>query len=124
MVDFNSVAVSGPTRAYTLDTEGPIDPTIIRSSSQVVNVCKVCGSQTLFHSKAAALANQKRIANTYSEKKFHMVLISIICACVGIFMAVYFSSSCGEGQESVAIFGALGISFGAWVVGMIGINMN
>ena len=53
MVDFNSVSVSGPARAYTLDLEGPVDPTIIRSSAKVVNVCKNCASENLFQSEAS-----------------------------------------------------------------------
>ena len=67
LVDFNSVAVAGPTRAYTLDTDGPIDPTIIRSSSKVVNVCKNCGSQNLFKSEAAFSASQRQAAKEKSS---------------------------------------------------------
>ncbi len=62
MVDFNSVAVSGPTHAYTLDTGGAIDPTIIRSSSQVVNVCKNCASKNLFRSESAYNSNLDAIS--------------------------------------------------------------
>ena len=60
-VDFNSVAVSQPTSAFTMDMDGPVDPTVVRSSSTVINVCKNCGSQDLFPSAAAHSAAIRQV---------------------------------------------------------------
>jgi hypothetical protein len=123
-VDFNSTAVSGPTRAYTLDLDGPIDPTIIRSSSKVVNVCRNCGNQNIFHSKAAYQANQKQVAEKHSEKGFHAMMINILGLGAGIFSAIYFLNGCGKGQELIAVFCGLGVGAVAWIIGRIAINLE
>jgi uncharacterized membrane protein len=87
MVDFNSVAVSGPTRAYTLDVDGPIDPTFIHSQKKVVNICKDCGSENLFKSHTDH-QNHKKIQNeiqasaaSWFEKRIFIMwpLIMIFC---------------------------------------------
>jgi len=60
-VDFNSVAVSNPKRAYSMDLEGDVTPTVITSSNaQVINVCKSCGqSDYMFINKEAVVAQVK-----------------------------------------------------------------
>ena len=90
MVDFNSVAVSGPTRAYTLDTDGPIDPTIIHSSSKIVNVCKNCGSKDLHASKKASQANQQKLAKASSKESMGMSLRSLKLLVAGWGRLVHF----------------------------------
>lgn len=86
-VEFNSVAVSDPTHAYTLDTDGPIDPTIIRSSSKVVNVCKNCGSQELFRSKSAYDSNLDAISrknrNTAKSLKWWLGIFMLALGAIG-----------------------------------------
>jgi hypothetical protein len=87
MVDFNSVAVSSPTRAYTLEIDGLIDPTIIRSSSQVVNVCKNCASQNLFRSKSAYNSNLDAISrknrNTAKSLKWWLGIFILALGAIG-----------------------------------------
>ncbi len=87
-VDFNSVAVSGPARAYTLDLDGPVDPTIIRSSSKVVNVCKNCGSQNLFQSEAAFSASQRKAAQQESNANVTLIVALVGGLVGGIWLAM------------------------------------
>lgn len=91
-VDFNSVAVNGPKRAYTLDSDGPIDPTYISNSSTVVNVCKTCGCQNLFSSKLDFYATEEE-----SEKSdFRWKALCIVSGVAGLFGGVYFAYLAGE----------------------------
>ena len=62
-VDINSVAVSSPKRAYSMDLEGDITPTVITSSNpQVINVCRSCGkSDYLFVDQAEVKKYKKNV---------------------------------------------------------------
>ena len=54
-VDINSVAVNNPRAAFSMDIEGDVTPTMIQSTSNIINVCKSCGeSDYLFDSEASA----------------------------------------------------------------------
>ncbi len=69
-VDFNSVAVSSPRTAMTLDLGGDVDPTVVTSAkAQVINVCKNCGSQNLYPSKAKADFAKRREAEKLLEEE-------------------------------------------------------
>ena len=69
-VDFNSVAVSSPRTAMTLDLGGDVDPTVVTSAkAQVINVCKNCGSQNLYPSKAEADFAKRREAEKLLEEE-------------------------------------------------------
>jgi hypothetical protein len=93
MVDFNSVSVSGPTRAYTLDVDGPVDPTIIRSSSKTVNVCKICGSNDLHASKQASQANQQKLAKAHSKESIAWKVVGVFSLVGGIVFGVAMSNT-------------------------------
>jgi hypothetical protein len=70
-VDFNSVAVSSPRTAMTLDLEGDVDPTVVTSAkAQVINVCKNCGSQSLYPTKSEAdRAKSREVQRLLEEKR-------------------------------------------------------
>ena len=69
-VDFNSVAFSSPRTAMTLDLGGDVDPTVVTSAkAQVINVCKNCGSQNLYPSKAEADFAKRREAEKLLEEE-------------------------------------------------------
>jgi hypothetical protein len=60
-VDINSVAVSKPRGALSMDIEGDVTPTMIHSTSNIINICKSCGeSDYLFDSKASAKREDER----------------------------------------------------------------
>lgn len=90
-VDFNSTNISRPTHAFTLDVEGPIDPTIIRSKSSVVNLCKNCGNEVIYTNKSAynkALI-QKRKADEQKSKDDKIFSISFwIASPIAFLLAV------------------------------------
>lgn len=69
-VDINSVAVNNPSGAYSMDVEGDVTPTIIRSTSNIINICKSCGeSDFLYPSKAAAEA-ARQLEEAQFEARF------------------------------------------------------
>jgi hypothetical protein len=60
-VDINSVAVNKPRGALSMDIEGDVTPTIIHSTSNIINICKSCGeSDYLFDSEASARREDER----------------------------------------------------------------
>ena len=60
-VDINSVAVNKPRGALSMDIEGGVTPTIIHSTSNIINICKSCGeSDYLFDSEASARKEDER----------------------------------------------------------------
>lgn len=60
-VDINSVAVNKPRGALSMDIEGDVTPTIIHSTSNIINICKSCGeSDYLFDSEASARKEDER----------------------------------------------------------------
>jgi hypothetical protein len=60
-VDINSVAVNKPRGALSMDIEGDVTPTMIHSTSNIINICKSCGeSDYLFDSKASAKREDER----------------------------------------------------------------
>lgn len=60
-VDINSVAVNKPIGALSADIEGDVTPTIIHSTSNIINICKSCGeSDYLFDSEASAKKEDER----------------------------------------------------------------
>ena len=60
-VDINSVAVNNPRAAFSMDIEGDVTPTMIQSTSNIINVCKSCGeSDYLFDSEASARREDER----------------------------------------------------------------
>jgi hypothetical protein len=103
-VDFNSVAVSGPARAYTLDLDGPVDPTIIRSSSKVVNVCKNCGSQNLSQSEAAFSASQRYAASKKSSDDRKMKIIWLIGLIGGLICGPALAMNLSSGEDPAVGF--------------------
>ena len=117
MVDFNSVAVSGPTRAYTLDTDGPIDPTIIHSSSKIVNVCKNCGSKDLHASKKASQANQQKLAKASSKESIAWVVVHVVSVVGGIVFGMVMSNT-----EFGFMNGFLTMSIFIWLFGAFGVG--
>jgi hypothetical protein len=119
MVDFNSVSESGPTRAYTLDLEGPVDPTIIRSSSKVVNVCKTCGSKSLFQSKAAFRASQQKAAQEKSSSNVTLIVALVGGLIGGIWLAMVTDPSTNDpvlGFFAGFVGGFIAIGFFAAVI--------
>ena len=126
-VDFNSVAVSGPKRAYTLDSDGPIDPTYISNSATVVNVCKTCGCQTLFSSKqdfAAAFAAAEAESKKSDFRWKALCIVSGVAGLLGGFWATGQEAHPGSdmenaGQIGTFIFGLLLVGIGTFVVGAI-----
>jgi hypothetical protein len=70
-VDINSVAVSKPRGALSMDIEGDVTPTMIHSTSNIINICKSCGeSDYLFDSKASA---RKEDARQNAQRKIQRV---------------------------------------------------
>lgn len=133
-VNFNSTAVSGPTRAYTLDLEGPVDPTIIRSSSKVLNVCKNCGSQNLHVSKAMFRASQRRAARKEHKENIAWKVLGVICLMAGIGFGIALASSATTappdsdaakwGVAGSFVVGFLAGSISIGFIGALGIGMT
>ncbi len=125
MVDFNSTSVQGPTRAYTLDLDGPIDPTIIRSSSKVVNVCKNCGSQNLFHSEAAFQASVRRSARKESNESIAWKILGVVTILAGIFGAIAFGDGATNASpdSDMAQWGVGGSAVVGFLVGSITVGL-
>jgi hypothetical protein len=122
-VNFNSVAISEPNRAYTLDVEGSIDPTIIRSSSKVVNVCKNCGSQNLFQSEAAFEASVRRAKQKNSNENLAWKILGVVTPVAAIIggIAIANTFSAGSGEMSKWPFIDL-FFFGFFLIGtMVGV---
>ncbi len=101
-VDFNSVAVSQPTSAFTMDMDGPVDPTVVRSSSTVINVCKNCGSQDLFPSAAAhsaAIRQTREDARRKSENQEASLgfgcIGGVVCGIIGGFGFMWLGTQMG-----------------------------
>ena len=129
-VDFNSVAVNKPTSAFTLDLEGPVDPTVVRSSSTVINVCKTCGSQDLFpsaeaHSAAIRQARedaQKKEKGRQSCLRFGCIG-GVVGGIIGGFVFLWLAGLVGglRGFEW-SVFGAGFITFGliVFLLGLLG----
>ena len=59
-VDINSVAVSKPTSAFSLDMEGDVTPTVVNSSTNVINVCKNCGESDYLYISASVAKKVKQ----------------------------------------------------------------
>ncbi len=104
-VDFNSVAVTAPKRAITMDTDGPVDLTSISSSSHVVNVCKNCGCQNLFSSRQALNEAQKR---QEKKGKTNDQLILFITIGLGLVGALVFGSADPYPGSDMANWGPVG----------------
>jgi hypothetical protein len=123
MVDFNSVSESGPTRAYTLDLEGPVDPTIIRSSSKVVNICKTCGSKSLFQTKAAFNASVRRAAQKQSNENLAWKILGVATPAAAILGGIGIAKSFSEGTSEMSNWPFIDLFFfGFFTVGvMVGI---
>ena len=68
-VDFNSVAISKPIAAYTVDIKGPIDPTLIHSETGVINVCKNCGSQNLHVNKSCFIRHEEALVKKQNDEE-------------------------------------------------------
>ena len=132
-VDFNSTSVQGSARAYTLDLDGPIDPTIIRTTSKIVNVCKNCGSQNLFQSEPAYQASLKRAEQSKNNENIAWKVLGVVILVAGLVGGIAFANGATTAspdsdmaQWGVAgsfVFGFFMISlvvgfFGALVVGM------
>jgi hypothetical protein len=124
-VDFNSTSVQGPTRAYTLDLDGPIDPTIIRSSSKVVNVCKNCGSQNLFQSEAAFQASLRRAAQTESNENLAWKILGVATILAGVFGAIVFGNAAitASSDSDMAHWGVGGSAVVGFLVGSITVGI-
>jgi len=133
-VDFNSTSVSGPTRAYTLDSGGTIDPTIIHSSSKVINVCKNCGSQSLFQSEADCLASQRRGVQQKASENLALKILGIASIIAGIIFggilanaAMTCSPDCDAAKMGVFgsfLLGFLIMSVCVGFMGFLGGRMN
>ena len=121
-VKFNSATVSGPTRAYTLDLDGPIDPTIIRSSSKIVNVCKNCGSQNLFQSEAAFQSSLRRAAQAENNENLAWIILGVVTILAGVFGAIFFGSAAtnADPDSDFARWGVVGSAVVGFLGGSIG----
>ena len=98
-VDFNSTSASRVTGAYTMDLEGPIDPTIVRSESKVVNVCKNCGCTDL--AKTKKIYSYQRAAKQRAidaEDRFAGIL-AVVCLVLGVITTIFTAVNGMEGLE-------------------------
>ena len=118
-VDINSVAVSNPKRAYSMDMEGGLNPTIITSSNaQIINVCKNCGkSEHLYSTKSEvdgkrAKAKAKAIEKARLEKQGVRLVNWIIL----IITLLIFFAGVSSGDFISGFFGALIIGFIPWII--------
>ena len=130
-VDFNSVAVSNPKRAYSMDLGGDVNPTVITSSkAQIINVCKSCGqSDYMFINKQAAVAQVKaheRSVKTRMEINRGLVIISLF---LGFIAGVLFFVAGVSGVEGglnvyeliIVLFKSIGASLLVFFVSFIGL---
>jgi hypothetical protein len=88
-VDFNSVSVAGATCAYTFDLNGPVDPTIIQSSSRIVNICKHCGYDNLFLTKKDYLLKQQKAVVRARNKIIALKALGFLSLISGIILGFY-----------------------------------
>lgn len=83
MVDFNSAATSTPKGAVTYDMEGDLDFTRIESETKIFNICKECGSQSLYQSKQQWIQYQNQAYERAKyERRVKRSLIFSIPACI------------------------------------------
>lgn len=133
-VDFNSTSVQGPARAYTLDLDGPIDPTIIRTTSKIVNVCKNCGSQNLFQSEPAYQASLRQAVQSKNNENRAWKFLGVGILVAGIVGGITFadgattaspdSDAANMGVAGSFVFGFFVISLVVGLCGALAIGMS
>ena len=121
-VDFNSVGVSNPKRAYSMDIEGDVNPTIITSSNtQVINVCKKCGQSDFMFINQEAVRQQKEAKVKAAEKQeagysklyIYTPIIGLSGGIVAAILNVFETSLIGN-----LWIGFLIGSFSSWMIGL------
>ena len=132
-VDFNSVAVSNPKRAYSMDLEGDVTPTVITSSNaKVINVCKSCGqSDYMFINKEAVVAQVKAHEESVKTSKQIDRGLVIISLFLGFIAGVWFFVDGVSGVEGglnvyeliLVLFKSLVASLIVFIVSFFGLGM-